>query len=207
MRLLVARHAPTEWNGQNRYQGQQDIALGVTGRKLATRLANRLAGERIDEIHSSDLRRAWETASAVSGTRRLPLRSDPRLRELHFGAWQGLTYDEIRQAYPEALAAWEADALEVAPPGGETLAQLASRVGAFLGGLTAAAIVERTVLVVAHQGPLQVLLCLALGLSARARWQFRLEPASLSELHLYPRGAMVNFLNDTCHLREAAHAG
>src|ERR1700683_2131387 len=119
MRLLLARHAPTDWNGQNRYQGQQDVALGATGRRLAALLAERLEAERIDEIHASARPRAWETASAVSATRRLPLRSDPRLRELHFGAWQGLTYDEIRQAHPETLAAWEADALHVEPPGGE----------------------------------------------------------------------------------------
>jgi broad specificity phosphatase PhoE len=207
MRLLLARHAPTDWNGKDRYQGHEDIALGPTGRQLAALLAERLGGERIDEIHTSDLRRAWQTASAVSDTRRLPLRSDPRLRELHFGIWQGLTYDEVRQAYPEVLAAWEADALRVAPPGGETLAQLASRVGGFLGGLTAEATLDQTVLVVAHKGSLQVLLCLALGLPPQARWQFRLEPAALSELNLYPEGAILNFLNDTHHLREVAHAG
>jgi alpha-ribazole phosphatase len=200
MRLLLARHAPTDWNAEARFQGQEDIALGATGRKRAALLAERLAEERIDEVHTSDLRRAWETARAVADARRLPLRSDPRLRELHFGSWQGLTYDEVRQAYPEAVAAWEADPLRVPPPGGETVAQLASRVGGFLGGLTAAATLDRTVLVVAHQGSLQVLLCLALGLPPQARWQFRLEAAALSDLNLYPEGAVVNFLNDTHHL-------
>jgi alpha-ribazole phosphatase len=200
MRLLLARHAPTDWNAEARFQGKEDIALGATGRKLAALLAERLGRERIDEIQTSDLRRAWETARAVADTRRLPLRSDPRLRELHFGSWEGLTYDEVRQAYPEALAAWEADPFGVAPPGGETVAQLASRVGAFLGGLTAEATLDRTVLVVAHQGSLQVLLCLALGLLPRARWQFRLEAGGLSNLTLYPEGAIVNFLNDTHHL-------
>ena len=109
MRLLLARHAPTDWNTKGRFQGHEDIALGATGRRQAALLAERLAGERIDEIHTSDLRRAWETARAVADARRLPLHSDSRLRELHVGSWQGLTYDEVRQAYPEALAAWEAD--------------------------------------------------------------------------------------------------
>ena len=135
IRLLLARHAPTDWNTKGRFQGQEDIALGDTGRSLAALLADRLGEERIDEIQTSDLRRAWETARAVADARGLPLRLDTRLRELNFGSWQGLTYDEVRQAYPEALAAWEADALRVAPPGGETLAQLATRIGSFLGGL------------------------------------------------------------------------
>jgi len=60
---------------------------------------------------------------------------------------------------------------------------------------------------VAHRGSLQVLLCLALGLSPLARWQFQLEPASLSELDLYPEGAILSRLNDTHHLREVSHAG
>jgi broad specificity phosphatase PhoE len=121
-----------------------------------------------------------------------------------------LTYEQVQRADPESLTAWEADALRTAPPGGETLAHLAARVGAFLTGLTAGAGEAepgRTVLVVAHRGSLQVLLCLALGLPPHARWQFRLEPASLSELDLHPQGAVLDRLNDTHHLREVAHAG
>jgi broad specificity phosphatase PhoE len=203
IRLLLARHAPTDWNTKGRFQGHEDIALGDTGRSLAALLADRLGEERIDEIQTSDLRRALETARAVADARGLPLRLDTRLRELNFGSWQGLTYDEVRQAYPEALAAWEADSLRVAPTGGETLAQLATRIGGFLGGLTTEATPDRTVLVAGHQGSLQVLLCLALGLPPGARWQFRVDPAALSELNLYPEGTIVNFLNDTHHLRHA----
>jgi alpha-ribazole phosphatase len=204
MRLLLARHAPTDRNAEGRFQGHDDVALSERGREQVGLLAGRLAGERIDEVQTSDLRRAWQTARAVADARRLPLRFDARLRELNFGAWQGLTYDEVRGAHPEALAAWEADALRVAPPGGETLAQLADRVGAFLGALTTEAAPGRTVLVVAHQGSLQVLLCLALGLPPQDRWRFRVEHAALSELNLYPEGAIVNLLNDAHHLRRAS---
>jgi alpha-ribazole phosphatase len=207
MRLLLARHAPTDWNRLGRYQGQTDIPLGDTGRQLASRLARRLAVERIDEVHTSDLRRARETAAALAEARRLPLHADPRLRELSFGAWEGLTRDQIERRDPKALTAWEADALRTAPPGGETLHQLADRVGAFLAELSAAARPERVVLVVAHNGPLQVLLCRVLGLPPEAGWKFRLEPASLSELSVYPEGAIVGFLNDTHHLREPVHGG
>jgi broad specificity phosphatase PhoE len=207
MRLLFARHAPTDWNGKGRYQGHEDIALGAAGRRQAALLAGRLAAERIDEVHASDLCRARETANAVSGRHRLPLRSDSRLRELHFGAWEGLTREEVRQGSPEALAAWEADTLRTSPPGGETLAQLTDRVGAFLATLTKDAALDRTVFVVGHKGSLQVLLCLALGLPPESRWKFCLEPASLSELNLYAEGAVLTSLNDVHHLREMAHVG
>jgi len=134
------------------------------------------------------------------------LRTDARLRELHFGAWEGLTYDEVQRGYADTLTAWEADPVRTAPPGGETLAQLGERVGAVLAELSDQPSSERTVLLVAHRGSLRVLLCLALGRPLEARWQFRLEPASLSELSLDP-GLSLTYLNDTHHLREAAHAG
>jgi broad specificity phosphatase PhoE len=207
MRLLLARHALTDWNSKGRYQGQQDIALGAVGREQAALLANRLAAEHIDEIRTSDLSRARETASAVAAARGLPLNEDARLRELHFGAWEGLTREEVRQQYPEALAAWELDPLKTAPPRGETLAQLADRVGAFLASLTLSTAPDRTVLVMGHNGSLQTLICVALGLPPVCRWKFCLAPASLSELNLFAEGAVLTFLNDVHHLREVAHAG
>jgi broad specificity phosphatase PhoE len=207
MHLLLARHAPTDWNGKGRFQGHQDVVLGAAGRRQAGQLAARLAVERIDRIHASDLRRAWETAQAVSEIHKAPLLSDTRLRELCFGVWEGLLRDEIQQQYPEALATWEADPLRNAPPGGETLAELTDRVGEFFVSLRADTTSERTVLVVGHNGSLQILLCLALGLPPESRWKFRLEPASLSVLELYAKGAVLTCLNDVHHLREETHAG
>jgi broad specificity phosphatase PhoE len=203
MRLLLAPHAPTDWNAELRFQGHSDTPLSETGRLQAALLGQRLATEEIHEVHCSDLRRAWETALAVAVPRRVPLRTDARLRELDFGAWEGLTHDEIAVLDPDRLAAWQADMLQTPPPGGETLANLADRVGAFLTDLRAQVGPERTVLVVAHRGSLQVLLCLILGLPPWARWQFRLEPASLTELDLYPEGAILTRLNDTHHLGES----
>jgi alpha-ribazole phosphatase len=207
MRLLLTRHARTDWNGVGRYQGHTDVPLGVAGHREAAALARRLATESIDRVYTSDLRRAYETASPVAVQRSLPLYTDPRLREMNFGAWEGRTREEVWAGHAETLRAWEEDACAAAPPGGETLGQLADRVGTFLADLTAAAPSDATVLVVGHGGSLQMLLCLVLGMPPRCRWQFRLEHAGLSELLVYPEGAIVSFLNDTHHLRGATHAG
>jgi alpha-ribazole phosphatase len=205
-RLLLARHAATDWNAVGRYQGHQDIALGAVGRQQAARLATRLAAEPIDRIIASDLSRAQETARAVAELRRLPVHRDPRLRELHFGAWEGLTYSELQHRHPAALTAWQADPSRIAPPGGETVIQLAERVYSFLSEVRAESKRDRAILVVGHNGSLQMLLCLALGLPPESRWKFRLEPASLSELHLYDEGGVLTRLNDTHHLPESDHA-
>jgi probable phosphoglycerate mutase len=116
-----------------------------------------------------------------------------------FGHWEGLTYAEIQQREAQSLAAWERDQLHSAPPGGETLLQMAARVrAAYVDMLVAGQ--DTTVGLVAHGGPLQLLLCLALGLPPQAYWQFAVSPASLSELCVYEQGAILTRLNDTHHL-------
>lgn len=197
--LLLVRHGMTSWNALGRLQGQSDIALNETGRRQSAALAARLANEPFDAIYASDLQRAWYTAQAIAAAHHRPVYPEPCLREIHFGEWEGLTYAEIQQRDPQAAAAWQEDLLGFAPPGGETLAQLTTRVQAFVEQMKREH-AEQTILLVAHGGPLQVLLCLALGLPSSMYWQFHLAPASLSRLALYPQGAIVNLLNDPCHL-------
>ncbi len=210
VRLLLVRHGETTWNTAHRYQGQTDIALSERGIRQARALARRLASEPIAAIYASDLRRASETARIIAalrapanpasaGAASPALRLDRRLRELHFGAWEGMTYAEIGRLAADHLARWNADRLHVAPPDGETLAELAARVEALLEEIVRDHSGE-TVLVVAHGGPLRALLCLALGLPASSYWQFRFDNATLSSLELHERGAIVNFLNDRAHL-------
>ncbi len=200
-RFLLARHGETAWNAERRHHGQSDVPLNATGRRQAAALARRLADEAIDAIYASDLQRAWQTAEAVAAHYDLPVQADPRLRELHFGVWEGLTYPEIEAQDPEALAAWHEDPTHVAPPEGESLVELAQRVDALRADLEAAH-PEETVLLVSHNGVLRVLICQALGLPPENYWQFHLSNASLSDLAFYEAGAILNALNETAHLEE-----
>ena len=130
---------------------------------------------------------------------------DPRLRELSFGRWEGLTYGEIDQSYPGELAAWRADPVSLAPPGGERVADLIARVGAALRALVETHC-DQTVLVVAHGGSLQALAALALGMTPRIPGQLRMDHGSVSELLVSAVGsadewsATLTLLNDTRHL-------
>jgi alpha-ribazole phosphatase len=199
-RLLLARHGETAWNTSRRYQGQTDIPLNEGGRRQAKALAQRLSGEKIDAIYTSDLQRARETAEAIAAFHELPVRADPRLREIAFGDWEGLTSEEIQGRDAESLTAWHDDPLHASPPGGEMLHQVARRAGAALAEITAGH-PDRTVLIVAHGGILRVLLCLALEISPTAYGRFRFGLASLSEVDIYETGATLNNLNDSTHLR------
>jgi len=200
MNLFLIRHGQTDWNLAQRFQGQSDIPLNETGRKQANAIVERLAAEHFDAIYSSDLQRATETADIICKSEII---TDSRLREVNFGDWEGLIYDEIKVKYPETLAAWEVDIFKNAPPNGETLEGLSVRVQSMLDELRAKHD-DQNILIVAHGGVLQTLICLALKLPPTMYWQFHLSTASLSELAFYPAGAILNSLNDTSHLPKAA---
>ena len=199
-RLLLVRHGSTSWNAEGRYQGRTDVALSRDGQEQVRRLAERLRAEEIGALYASDLRRAWETAEAITARHDLSVRSETRLREIMFGAWEGKTHEQIRKDDPDSLDRWYDDPMRASPPGGETLKEVASRVRAAYQGIVGRH-PEETVLIVAHGGTLRVLLCLALGVPAEKYWQFRFDVASLSELNVYDEGVVLSALNDTAHLR------
>lgn len=199
VRLLLVRHGETAWNAAGRLQGQTDLPLSPLGRQQASALAGVVAAETVHALYTSDLRRAWETAQILADPLGLQVQPEPRWREMAFGHWEGLTFAQVQQRDAAALAAWQADPMRVAPPGGETLTQVTDRVRTALDCLVSTC-QERTAALVAHGGPLRVLLCLALGLPPQSHWQFMLAPSSLSELRLDAQGAVLMRLNDTHHL-------
>ncbi len=126
-RLFLVSHAETEWNAQGRLQGHTDVPLNDRGRRQARALQARLRHEPIANIVSSDLARAWQTAGIVAVPHRLAVQPEPRLREMHFGTWEGLTYVQIEQTDGVRLASWRDDPLSFEPPSGERLLDLAQR--------------------------------------------------------------------------------
>lgn len=107
-RLIVWRHGNTDWNAGNRVQGQTDTALNALGLEQAEAAAALLAALKPDAIVSSDLQRAARTAQALAALTGLPVHTDPRLRERHYGEWQGLTMTEVKARFPAEHARWRA---------------------------------------------------------------------------------------------------
>ncbi|MEU8296887.1 histidine phosphatase family protein [Micromonospora sp. NPDC048909] len=149
-RLIIWRHGNTDWNAANRVQGQTDVPLNDLGREQARAAAPLLAGLRPDALVASDLSRAAETAAALAALTGLPVRSDARLRERHFGRWQGLTLTEVAEQFPAEYARWRAGDPD---PGAEieTLDDLGKRVGTALTE-AADAVPGGTVVVATHGG-------------------------------------------------------
>jgi alpha-ribazole phosphatase len=197
-RLLLVRHAETK-QGHRRYWGHSQIGLGEEGIVQAKMLRDHLAGEKIAAIYSSDLKRARRTAEILASVHATEVVLCPELRELDFGQIEGMTFEEVDRRCPEALSLWRGGDVNAAAPAGENLRQLASRVRWILERLQRHS-PEETILIVAHSGPLRVLLCTWLGIDLERWWQIRLDPASVSLVETYPEGAVLCFLNNTSHL-------
>jgi broad specificity phosphatase PhoE len=175
--------------------------LNQVGIRQAELLAQRLSKETIHAIYSSDLLRAMKTAETIKNVQEQDpaFHSDMRWRELSFGDWEGMTYQEMSAHSPKLFEAWMNDSLTISTPNGETHRQLAERVQVAFDDLKAKHD-DETVLVVGHSGSIQTLLALTLGIDLSRYWQFRVSQASLSELIVYQDSVTLNLFNDVSHL-------
>ncbi|AWL38146.1 MULTISPECIES: bifunctional RNase H/acid phosphatase [Streptomyces] len=201
--FVLLRHGETVLTPEKRFSGSggSDPELSAIGRDQAARAAETFA-ERgtVQEIVSSPLRRCRETAAAVADRLGLEVRIEEGLRETDFGAWEGLTFAEVRERFGSDLSAWLASP-EVAPTGGgESFTEVAERVAATRDRLVAA-YAGRTALLVTHVTPIKTLVRLALGAPPESLFRMELSPASLSVVAYYADGnPSLRLLNDTSHL-------
>lgn len=118
--FIIVRHGETLWNRLGQIQGHLDSPLSPEGIAQAEMLAERLRLESFDELISSDLGRAVNTANCIARRTGHTTRVDPRLRERHYGIFQGMTRDEAKLAYPDAYACYHDESVTYAIPGGES---------------------------------------------------------------------------------------
>jgi probable phosphoglycerate mutase len=125
--LILIRHGETAWNRERRMQGQTDTPLSDVGRAQAEAVGQRLAQHPFSALYSSDLSRAWDTAAAIARASGREIRREPALRERTFGMFEGLTYDEMEQRYPEEHARFSTRDPDYTMPGGESPRQFFGR--------------------------------------------------------------------------------
>ena len=166
--IYFIRHGETDWNLEGRLQGQKDIPLNDLGRVQAEE-----AGRRLRSIapHCEDLayvaspmRRTRETMEILRGAIGLhpgSYKLDERLIEITFGAWEGMTWKEVRKAEPQLAALRERDKWNYVPPGGESYAMLVDRIHPVLEDIT------RDTVIVAHGGVARAFLALCCGINSR----------------------------------------
>ncbi|WP_433413126.1 histidine phosphatase family protein [Microtetraspora malaysiensis] len=190
MTIFLSRHGRTEWSVQGRYAGVSDIPLDEVGRGQARLLADWARGAELTGVVSSPLLRARDTATDAARAAGLPLRTDPRLRELDFGDAEGLRRAEMD---PEAVRRFEADPVTDFLPGGEDPVDAVERVTRCLRELDAAG----RVLVVAHNTILRLALCglLDIPLADYRRRLPLIEHGTVTELAFGPGGPALRCFN------------
>ncbi len=153
--LYVVRHGQTEWNEQERFQGQQDSPLTLRGRRQAQAVARRLKDVAFDRIYASPIGRAWTSASFLAEETGLTPLTDDRLKECRYGECEGLTVDEIEAKFPGKIAWRTEDKWTRRLPGAECYGDLSERAESFAaehlngvleaGGLTVGIVAHDTI--------------------------------------------------------------
>jgi len=204
------RHGVTAWNQAMRMQGQTDVPLGDLGRQQAERIGARIARMALPPqvVWSSDLSRAKATAEAIACPLGLEVRTLPELRETKFGAWEGLTMEEITaRGDGELLAKYRRDPFHHRPPGAESLQEVWERMIAALAIIRAESGDAERIAIVGHGGSLRVLVCDALAAPITSMRHLFFENASLSIIEEKTDGngmfRRLLLFNDTLHLDES----
>jgi len=197
--LIAVRHGETESNAARRFIGQGDSPLSALGRKQAAALGERLRDEAIDRIHASDLGRAADTAREMARHHSMDPVFDERLRERHYGALEGLSFEESKERFPEVFAAFDRFETDVPIPEGESAQQVRDRISAFVrDSITSQA--GQAHLVVCHGGIVRGLLWHLLDVPYRAARYARSDNTSLSVFRFFRGMWRLERWNDTGHL-------
>jgi len=200
--LCLVRHGETAWNAEGRVQGQLDVPLNGLGLAQARSVANALCTERFDAIYSSDLARVTQTAEPLARLLQIPVQTDPRLRERHYGFFQTLTYAEVKEQHPQDYARFRSRDLAYDFRSGESLQAFYDRSIACLAGIASRHPGE-SVLVFTHGGVLEMAYRFAKGLDLRTPRDFGIPNAALNRLAIEGDAWSVLAWADCAHLEAA----
>ena len=198
VKVMLVRHGETDWNREEIFRGRIDVGLNHNGREQAKALADATRRLRIDAIYSSPLSRSLETARSAAEIHNLDVEIAHGFVDFHFGEWQELRHQEVKEKFPDLYLKWQKSPHLVRIPGGESLDEVRSRAMALVE--TVIARHRGVVALVSHRVVHKVLICALLGLDNSHFWDFRLETGALTVFrHDRGRFALARH-NDTSHL-------
>jgi broad specificity phosphatase PhoE len=201
LELILVRHGATDWNIQGRCQGSTDRELSEAGVRQAEAVAANLSHKKISAIYSSGLLRARRTAQLISRPHGLPVDIEHDVRELDHGALEGLTFNEIKEKYPDFIQKWRTEPAELQVPGGERLSDVQQRALAGLHRIAGRHQQSDTVVVVSHNFPILGIICHITGTHLNNYRDFRLEPCGHTRLHRERQTWRLTHINDQIYKR------
>ena len=199
--IIIIRHGETEWNKTGRFQGHSDVPLSAEGRTQAAALGKNLAVDHVDMIYASDLTRAMETAAPLAQRFGLEVISDPQLRELNFGAWEGRNFNDVNAENPNAMKNFYTDPEQADIPESEPFPEFQRRIAGRVREIVAQKRGKRIV-IVSHGASIRILLADILAMPIRSIWHISQLNTAVNKIRFEDDGfAIVTLMNDTSHLR------
>lgn len=195
-RLVLVRHGEPAESFRGRVYGRMDVGLSAAGHAQAAAAAAFVARAPLAALYASPRLRALESAAPLAALRGLEVQPLEALREIDFGDFEGLTYEEAQALHPEAYAEWMAHPTRVRFPNGESFPQMRERVRACARALRQAH-AGGCIALVSHGGVNRTLLAEALGLDDAALFRLGQEHAALNVVDHYADTAVVRLMNLT----------
>ncbi len=199
MKMILVRHAETEWNLQDRAMGQLDSPLTPNGIRQAYALGDRLRCHSFTRLYSSDLGRAAQTANIIASICDKKVIFNSGLRERNFGIFQGLTLSEMQEKFPQERQDFEQNDFEYIIPEGESLKQLRQRSFQILTAIAQQSLGE-TIVVITHGGILMCFLEEVLGIIHKKPLPFKQDNANFCVFEYINGRWILMVWNDISHL-------
>ncbi len=207
MELYLVRHGETESNKAKRYQGWTESPLSQEGIRQAERAGLFLGSQNIAGLYCSDLQRAFHTARVIGALSGFRPEVTDLLREINFGQWEGLTYDQIEEGWGNEIRLWLDDPFNRSAPEGETLGEVCKRMKVFLDQLTEQTKEGQRIAAVSHGGSIRALLYHVLNLDSSKFWNIKIDNASISLIRKEGEQLKVVYCNRTDHLYAGNNKG
>ncbi|MBE0576746.1 MAG: alpha-ribazole phosphatase [Desulfuromonadales bacterium] len=198
-RIYLIRHGQVEGHEEKRYNGQVNVPLTQLGQTQSDRICNSLGNVSLEAVYSSDLDRCRYCAELIAGSHDLKVSTLESLRELHIGEWEGRTWAELQEAYPDGWQARLQDLANFQVPGGESLQDAADRIRPAIQNILALHPVGDVALV-AHGGVNRIILLDAIGAPMQQAFSIEQDFGCLNIIDYYADGkSVVKLLNGTAH--------
>ncbi len=197
--IMLVRHGETAWNVEEIFRGRVDVELSEMGLRQAELLASYLRDSKIEAVYSSPLKRARRTAQTIGDSHGLEVIVTPRLLDIDFSEWQGLSITEVKEKYPELYEEWLNSPEKLRRPAGESLDEVRERAELVIDEVIASR--RNLVVLVSHRVVNKVLICALLGLDNSHFWSIRQDTCGITTFNHREGRFTLTGHNDTSFLK------
>jgi len=202
-KIYIVRHGETQWNKEEVFRGRKDLPLNKTGKQQAENVGFYFSHVSINRILSSPLKRARQTAEAISNTTGTSVVTMDEFTDMNFGIWEGLSLSRVENDFPEDFSHWKRSPEKLQIEGGETLAMVRARISAGLVNIASG--YGDAIVIVTHRVICKILVLHALEIGDEHFWDMKFDPGSITLLEYNNERNTLIFSNDTCHLDSHAY--